>query len=342
MFGIKYIKSDSSTYIIQYAKGKIVKQGVGLSFFYHAPTTSLVSIPVGSEDVNFIFTELTKDFQEMSIQGQVTCRVKDPLALSTMLNYTLSANGQYLTDDHTKLPLRVLNQAQVSIRQHLGKYELYDAISASEVIASSVKDDLASSVTLEKMGLEINDVCIVAIKPNKETARALEAETRERLLKLSDEAVYIRRNAAIEQERVIKENELNTEIAMEEKKKEVMERRLAAEQSRHEKQQQINELEIAGKITVQKENEKLVDISTRNSIKEADANAYAVEANIKMLNQIDPQVIQFMAMSKMSPAQLLATSVQEFAGKVGDIGQLNVGTDLLQQFLGACHEKTNR
>ena len=59
----------------------------------------------------------------------------------------------------------------------------------------------------------VTNINILSILPNKETARALEAETRENILREADDAVYKRRNAAVEQERKIKENELNTQIA---------------------------------------------------------------------------------------------------------------------------------
>ena len=51
--------------------------------------------------------------------------------------------------------------------------------------------------------------------------RALEAEAREALQRESDEAIYARRNAAVEQERRIKESELNTEIAVQEKQRKI-------------------------------------------------------------------------------------------------------------------------
>ena len=57
-------------------------------------------------------------------------------------------------------------------------------------------------------------------------ARALEAQTRESLQKEADQAVYERRNFAVEQERIIKESELNTEIAVEEKQKQIVEKKM--------------------------------------------------------------------------------------------------------------------
>ena len=59
--------------------------------------------------------------------------------------------------------------------------------------------------------------------------KALQAEAREQLLQQADEAVHVRRNNAIELERQIKENELQTEIKVEEKKREVREMQLKAD-----------------------------------------------------------------------------------------------------------------
>ena len=89
MFGIKFIKVQPTTYLLQYRGGKIVREGLGLSFFYYAPTTSLVAVPVASADVPFIFQETTADFQAVTIQGQVTYRVGEPKRLAALLNYTL-------------------------------------------------------------------------------------------------------------------------------------------------------------------------------------------------------------------------------------------------------------
>jgi hypothetical protein len=48
MFGIRFIKVQPTTYLIQYRHGRVVREGVGLVFFYYAPTTSLVAVPIAS------------------------------------------------------------------------------------------------------------------------------------------------------------------------------------------------------------------------------------------------------------------------------------------------------
>ncbi len=114
MFGIQFIKVQPTTYLLQYRGGRIVREGLGLSFFYYAPTTSLVAVPVASADTPFIFEETTADFQTVTIQGQVTYRVGDPKRLAALLNYTLAPDGQaYASEDPQKLPERVLHVANV-------------------------------------------------------------------------------------------------------------------------------------------------------------------------------------------------------------------------------------
>ena len=42
MLGLQFIKVQPTVYLLQYRKGQVVREGVGLSFFYYAPSTSLV------------------------------------------------------------------------------------------------------------------------------------------------------------------------------------------------------------------------------------------------------------------------------------------------------------
>src|SRR4051812_17635874 len=100
MFGFRYIKVPPTTFVMQVKNGRAIREGTGLSFFYFAPNSSIVAVPVGSTDAPFMFTEMTADFQEVTIQGYLTYRVADPKKLSGLLDYTLRANGTgYATED---------------------------------------------------------------------------------------------------------------------------------------------------------------------------------------------------------------------------------------------------
>src|SRR5207253_458313 len=123
-------------------------------------------------------------------------------------------------------------------------------------IAVRVQTALFSSPTLAALGVELLGFSVLAIKPVPETAKALEAEARERMLRQADDAIYARRNNAVEQERIIRENELNTEVAVQTK------------------QREIEETRLAGQIALEEQRCELVNTEAANSKTRADAQAY--------------------------------------------------------------------
>ena len=70
MFGIEYLKAPPTTYVLHYKSGKVKREGAGLSFLYYRPTSTVVMVPAATADVPFAWTEVTADFQEVTIQGQ--------------------------------------------------------------------------------------------------------------------------------------------------------------------------------------------------------------------------------------------------------------------------------
>jgi hypothetical protein len=334
MFGISFVKAQPTLYFMQYKKGRIVREGAGLSFFYYAPMSSLVAIPVASVDVPFIFKEVAGDFQEITVQGQVAYRVTDPKKLSKLLNFTLAANNQnYLSDDPEKLPQRIINQVQVLMRAELQKLTLKEALKSSEAIVGAVRKGLASCELVEQLGIEILSLSVLAIKPNPETARALEAEIREQLLLEADEAIYTRRYAAVEQERAIKENELNTEIAVENKKRQIRETKIEADRAVQEKRQAMEQEGMQGNITLEEEKKTLVELAAKNRKIEADAQAYGINATMEVFKNVEPKVLQALASTGMNPSQLIAGAFLSLANNADKIGNLNIAPELLQGLL---------
>ncbi len=334
MLGFRYAKANPTTYLIQYRNGQPVREGAGLAFFYFAPSASLVSIPMESVDVPFMFREVSADFQEVTVQGQVSYRVSDPKLLATLMNFTLQANGsEYVAEDPAKLPQRVVNAVQVQLRAGLQGQRLQDLLRESEGLVQSVRDGLRRADGLPSLGLELVSLAILAIKPTPDTARALEAKVRESILKDADDALYLRRNAAIEQERAVKENELNTEIAVETKKRQIRETQMDAERAVLEKRLQIQAQEMQGRIASEKENEALTELRAANSKREADAKAYAMQALVQTVSGVDPKVLQALALGSADPSTIIAAAFQDLAQNASKIGQLNISPDLLQQLV---------
>ncbi|HWA24759.1 MAG TPA: SPFH domain-containing protein [Lacunisphaera sp.] len=335
MFGLRFIKVQPTTYLLQYQRGSIVREGAGLSFFYFGPNTSLVAIPTASAEEPFIFEETTADHQTVTIQGQVTYRVAEPKRLAALMNYTLSADGHdYVAEDPQKLPQRLINIVNVLARAEIQALPLRLAVKASDALVAALRPKLAGAPEVAALGLEILGFSILAIKPTPETAKALEAETRESLLKEADEAIYRRRNSAVEQERAIKENELNTEIAVEMKKRQIRETKMDADRAVQEKQRLLHEAEMAASVVLEEKKKELVGLTAHNTRAEADARAYGIEATMKAIGTADARVLQALANSGMKPEQLIAVAFQELAGRADKIGELNISPDLLRQLIG--------
>ncbi|WP_315729540.1 MULTISPECIES: SPFH domain-containing protein [unclassified Bradyrhizobium] len=334
MFGIRFIKAQPTTYLLKYRAGQVAQEGVGLSTFYYGPVTSLVAIPVGSRDAAFIFQETARDFQTLTVQGHVTYRINEPRKAAAMLNFTLRADGKtYESDDPEKLPQRILGAVEVLAQQAVKEMTLKEALRASDHIADTIANGLKSRADVEALGLEILGVSVRAVKPTPETAKALEAEAREAILKTADEAIFARRNFAVEQERAIRESELDTEIAVEQKKRAIRETQMDAEASVAAKQNELREAGMVADIALEGRRRDFVELNATNTRTLADAEAYRVGALMKIFEGVDTRVIQALAASGMQPGQLIAQAFSGLAEKAEKIGQLNVSPELLNALM---------
>lgn len=334
MFGLRFIKAQPTTYLMKYRGGAVVAEGPGLSTLYYAPVTTLVAVPVGSRDAAFIFQQIARDFQSLTVQGHVTYRVSEPKKAAAMLDFTLKADGKtYDTDDPDKLPQRILGAVEVLTQQAIKELTLRDALQASDRIADIIAVGLRGRADIAALGVEILGVSIRGIKPTPDTAKALEAQAREAILKTADEAIFARRNFAVEQERAIRESELDTEIAVEQKKRSIRETQMDAEASVAAKRNALREAGMAADIVLEGKRKDFVGLNAENTRTLADAEAYRVGALMKIFEGVDTRVIQALAAAGMQPGQLIAQAFSGIAEKAEKIGQLNVSPDLLSQLI---------
>ncbi|WP_315776648.1 MULTISPECIES: SPFH domain-containing protein [unclassified Bradyrhizobium] len=334
MFGIRFIKAQPTTYLLKYRAGAVVEEGAGLSTFYYGPATSLVAIPIGSRDAAFIFQQIARDFQTLTIQGQVTYRIGEPRKAAAMLNFTLKRDGKtYESDDPEELPQRVLGAVEVLAQQAVKDMTLKEALRASDRIAEAIATGLRQRADIDALGLEILGVAVRAVKPTPETAKALEAEAREAILKTADEAIFARRNFAVERERAIRESELDTEIAVEQKKRSIRETQMDAEASVAAKKNELREAGMVADIGLEAKRKDFVALNASNTRTLADAEAYRVGALMKIFEGVDTRVIQALAATGMQPGQLIAQAFSGLAEKAEKIGQLNVSPELLNSLM---------
>ena len=313
---LSFMKVPPTTYVLQYKHGHVRREGAGLSFIYYAPTSTIVAIPMASADVPFVFQESTADFQLVTIQGQLTFRVADPKRLAAVLDFSVDKRRAYYSEDPRKLPERLVHALQTLTRANTQRLALKDALVSSDAIVAEVLNKLRKSEAVSALGVEILSLSILGIQPTPDTGRALEAEAREALQRRADEAIYARRNAAVEQERLIKESELNTEIAVEEKKR------------------QIRETQMAAEIAVEEQRAQLIDRRVENEHKDADSRAYTLTETLKPLRDLDWKTLMMLGGRNADARAMVALAFQEMAENAQKIGELNVSPDLLRSLIG--------
>lgn len=258
-----YYKGEPNTYTICFKDGRVRKHGAGINFWYSPLTTSISAVPIASQESYFVFTETTADFQEVAIQGALTYRLDAPLDVASRLDYTVdTSKKRYKSEDPGKLVQRVVNVVQSHTRSLVSQLSLEQALTGVAKVASDVLRHASTSTDLSSLGVVIEGLHFTSIKATPEMQKALEADFRESLSKRADQAIYDRRKAAVEEERKIRESEMNTEVELENRKK------------------------------------ALVDTQARNELKLAESRAKAEELKLSPYGDLPPQALVGLALKE--------------------------------------------
>ncbi|QXX81048.1 NrtR-regulated NrtX [Providencia sp. R33] len=334
MINFKYFKADSSTFVIQSVNGKVRKQGKGISFWYNADKTSIAALPLNAQEAPFIFNLQTADFQSLRVQGQISFQVKEPEKTADVLNFNLTKDGKgYSSEDPLKMSDRVVRAAQTVIQAKIQSTSLRDALLISRSLVTLVSQQLAEQSVINSLGIDILEVSIAAITPSPETLKALEAQARESILKEADDAIYARRKFSVEQERTIKEAELETDLSVQAKEQQIEEARLDNERRLLRERTEIEQEELTAQVNAEEKRQELVALSVGNQRIQSDADAYAIESKMKAYSQLPVENLKALALAKMGPEQLMAMAFESLAQNAGKIGELNISPDLFGQLM---------
>jgi hypothetical protein len=296
MINIGYFKGQPTEYILRYSGGRLVREGAGLAFFYFKHNTQVVAVPTTSMDGSFVFNEVTNNFQAVTIQGQFTYRIHEPRRAASLLNFRIDPGTHtYASDDPDRLVQRITNIVQMETRGELQKLTLEEALGRYETVAATVQRRVKDGALLDPLGLELLSVYFVAAKPTPEVAKALEADYRETLLRKADEAIYARRASAVEEERKIKENELNTEI------------------------------------TLEQQRQRLIELQGANALREAEHRGQSLEKEAEFRARANER--ELAVYRTFEPRALLALSLNELGRNAGRVGNLTITSEILASLL---------
>lgn len=261
MLGIEYFKAEPTEYARIRVGKRIRKEGAGISGYYLPFRTTVEMVSIATGDQPIFFTEYSTDNQEVNIQGGFIYRASDPKHVMEEYNFSIDPETkEYLADGFQKLPEHILQLIKGKTRNIVQGASLKDILVMGDSLAENLMELLAAENLQTRMGVELKNIYITSIRPTPEIAKALEAEYREQLLQKADEAIYARRAQAVENERVIQQNELKTKIELEEKKKE------------------------------------LVDLEGKNILQQAEYRARAKERELKAFEQVGADMVTAQAL----------------------------------------------
>lgn len=250
------------------------------------------------------------------------------------MNYNLTQDGSsYASEDPLKLSDRVVRSAQTLIQAKIQRTAMRDALLISQTLITEVANQLSIHSALQALGIDILDVSIAAITPSPETLKALEAEARESILKEADDAIYARRKFSVEQERMLKEAELETDLSVQNKQQQIEEARLENERHLLREQAEIEQEKLAAQVNAEAKRNELVALSVENQRIQSDADAYAIEVKMRAYRELPVENLKAMALAKMAPEQLMAMAFESLALNAGKIGELNISPISLAKYL---------
>ena len=181
--GFKHYKFQPNEYVLVMKNGKVIKQGVGLSFFCNTLNTGMSVVPTVSFDTFFAFNDvLTSDFQRINIQGDISYIIRDYEKVAGMIDFSYTSESGYegkKVEAKQVMGKRITNLAKTSVSKFVNARDVKAVIHAQEELAAFLSEEMTSNEAIKELGLEVVTVSILAVSPSLETQKALESATRE-------------------------------------------------------------------------------------------------------------------------------------------------------------------
>jgi regulator of protease activity HflC (stomatin/prohibitin superfamily) len=315
----KHLRSESSSTILFYKDGRLLRSGRGLSFWFYPLTSSIAELPLDDGELTVLFKGSSSDFQEVNTEAVITWRVADPEVLAQRVDFTIDLrDGRWKRGPLDKVGTLLTQLAQQMALGWMASHPLEVVLrDGVEVVRGRVDEGLRTDQGLRDMGIAIQSVRISAIKPTADVEKALQTPTRESIQQSADKATFERRALAVERERAIAENELQNRIELA-RREEV----LIAQKGANERRRVTDEAESQA-ITAQAaaERSRVENGAKAEGIRLVEgARVEAERAHVEIYRQLQPGVLQGLAL-------------KELAAHPPAIGHLSLGSEALSSVL---------
>ncbi|MBH0053004.1 hypothetical protein I6E74_02325 [Salinibacterium sp. SWN139] len=304
----RHLRSTPTAHIVHLKKGAVAHEGVGTAFYFRALTAAISEVPTAESELPLVFHARTVDFQDVAVGATITYRYADPSLAARSIDFAIDTEtGQWISDPLAQVSSRITELAQQYALESIATMKLLDLLAAGlPTVRQAMTDGLASDQRLAKTSILVIGVRVVSIKPQAELASALETPVREQVQQNADKATFERRAVAVERERAIAENELQSKIE------------LAKREELLVGQEGANALKRAKEAAA---SEKVRSESAAENVRVMGAaTADAEKARLAAFEGIESEV-------------LLALAANSLAENLPEIGTLNLSPDVLSQAL---------
>jgi regulator of protease activity HflC (stomatin/prohibitin superfamily) len=300
-------------------RGRLAHEGTGLSFWFRPLTAVLSEVPVDDRELPLLFHARTVDYQDVVVQATVTFRVTDPALAASRIDFSIHPDtGAWRVTPLEQVAGMLTESAQQHALELLARTTLTGALAGG---VAAVRERVAAGLTddprLVETGLAVIGVRVVAIRPEPEMERALQTPAREQVQQEADRATFERRAVAVERERAISENELQSRIELARR-----EELLVAQQGTNARRQ-AEEAAAANRIETEAQaGRELLLAEARASGARAMGEATAAA-----------EAARVAAYRELPEATMLGLAVKELAANLGHVDSLVVTPDLLAPVL---------
>lgn len=316
---LRHLQAGPTSYIRRVRKGKVTNDGIAQSFWFRPLTSTISELPVDEQELPLLFRAPTADFQEVSVQATITYRIADPTRAAERVNFGIDLNqGLWEEAPLEQLGTLLIEQAQQHAVSTLAQRSLADVLASGiGELRDAVAGGLRTDIRLDDIGIEIVSVRVIAIRPEAEVEKALRTPIREEIQQEAAKATFVRRAAAVDQERAISENELANRIELARREEELVRQEGQNEQRR---------------ITDAAEAQRIKTAAKARDV-EVVAASSAERIRLTGVAEADAQRAQFAAYADVRDSVLIALAVRELAGQLPDVGTLVVTPDLVSSVL---------
>ncbi|MBX9930892.1 MAG: SPFH domain-containing protein [Methylobacterium sp.] len=306
---IAQLRSEASSHLIRYRNGRVRQSGRGLVFWFRPETASISEVPMDDREMTLFVRGRSRDFQTVVVQGTIGWRVVDPQVLATRIDFSIDLRtGKSQGEPIERIEARLSGIAGQAVLQQIGANPVGALLDAGpEPLRVALETVLGAAPALAEIGVAVVSVRLTNISPTSELERALQTPTFEALQQKADAATFSRRALAVEKERAIAENELETRTEL--ARRETL---LIAREAENARDRAAGLAEAQG----------------------LEASAEAERIRLVEGARAEAELQRVAIYRELSPAVLLGLAARELAGKLETIEHVNVTPDLLAAALG--------